>query len=213
MRQVPNYLIVGDGRMATHFCEYLRLLHLPYVQWARRTHSFDVLLTLRSTCTHILYLIKDSAIPLLVERLSPLFSGYHIHFSGALTLKLAHSAHPLMTFSPALYDLKAYQKIPFIIEKEGPSFESLLPGIANPHYAIDAHKKAYYHALCVMSSNFTAILWNKLFNELEQTFEIPFEAALPFLQQTLTNLEKNPQNALTGPLIRNDHRTLNPPKA
>ncbi len=42
MRQVPNYLIIGSGRIARHFSYYLQLLQLPYRQWSseHNTHPY-----------------------------------------------------------------------------------------------------------------------------------------------------------------------------
>jgi 2-dehydropantoate 2-reductase len=69
--------------------------------------------------------------------------------------------------------------------------------------------KAYYHSLCVMANNFTTLLWQKFFKELSTQCQIPAQAALPFLQQTLLNLQHQHTTALTGPLARNDQVTIN----
>ena len=47
-----------------------------------------------------------------------------------------------------------------------------------------------------------------MFNELQQRFQIPSEAALPYLKQIMHNLEYHPEIALTGPLDRNDQQTI-----
>ena len=70
-------------------------------------------------------------------------------------------------------------------------------------------EKAYYHALCVMSGNFTTIIWSKLFKELESRLNIPKEAAFTYLNSIALNLQINHRDALTGPLIRGDSKTIN----
>ena len=39
-------------------------------------------------------------------------------------------------------------------------------------------------------------------------FNLPINNLLPFLKQTMENIEKDYQNALSGPLVRNDHQTI-----
>lgn len=209
MRQVPNfrYLIIGDGKVASHFSAYFQQLDLSFSQWSRKNADIKQLRDGISSCSHILILINDREIENFIR--SQRFSNQTlIHFSGSLSTPLAHGAHPLMTFGPTPYSLARYQSIPFILEAQGPAFNNLLPGLANPYYYIPKERKAYYHALCVMSANFSAILWNKLFDELTHTFHLPNDVAHPYLEQAFENIKNNPHSALTGPLIRNDQSTL-----
>lgn len=59
-----------------------------------------------------------------------------------------------------------------------------------------------------MANNFTTLLWQKYFNEMQHRFNIPLEALRPILYQTAENIAKDYQNALTGPLTRNDKKTI-----
>lgn len=131
-----------------------------------------------------------------------------IHCSGAHNSALAHAAHPLQTFSDTLYSLTAYTQIPFIIDAEGPDFDTLLPGLPNPNYKLPKAQKNHYHALCVMANNFTTLLWQKVFNDFKHKFAIDESALHPILEQTLTNLKNDHANVLTGPLVRGDDHTL-----
>jgi hypothetical protein len=209
MRQVPPYAIVGAGHMARHFCYYLEQLAIPYRQWSRQmANASGVLSEIIDCCNPILLLINDEAIEPFIKVNPNLKSKTLVHFSGQLVSAQAYSAHPLMTFAQTLYPLTTYQHMPFIIEKEGPEFSTLLPGLANPHFAIAAKLKPFYHSLCVLSGNFTVLLWQKFFKELENTFHIPAEYAFPYLQQVCINLKQHPQAALTGPLVRGDLATI-----
>lgn len=209
MRQVPRYGIIGNGRMARHFTHYLHLLSIPYIQWSRaEQHSNTSLNTLISQCNPIIILISDAVIETFIHNYPLLHDKTLVHFSGNLITPLAYSAHPLMTFNHSLYELSCYEKISFIIEKEGLLFDELLPGLANPHFAIPKTLKPLYHSLCVLSNNFTVLLWQKFFSELENTFDIPKHAAHFFLTQTCHNLIANEHTALTGPLTRGDNNTI-----
>lgn len=169
--------------MATHFCAYLHLLNIPFSQWSRHEHAVSELPGKLKLATHVLLLIKDGAISEFVEQYCPQFEHYLIHFSGCFSHEKIIGAHPLMTFSHSMYSLLHYQQIPFIIDTNTHSFESLLPGLTNPHYFISKSQKAYYHALCVLSGNFTTLLWKKMFDEFENTLHIPPQAAHLYLKQ------------------------------
>ena len=57
MRQVPQYLIVGNGRVARHVCHYFSLLNIPVLTW-NRSESFDLLHEKIQQVSHILLLIS-----------------------------------------------------------------------------------------------------------------------------------------------------------
>ena len=208
MRQVPAIErtplgVVGDGRVARHFCHYLDLLGLPWRRWSRREPGpppHDAL----APCSTVLLLISDGAIVPFVEAWPGLRGRRLIHFSGSLVTASVHAAHPLMTFGPDLYDLATYRAVPFILDAGGPPLSDLLPGLPNPSFALAAAERPYYHALCVMAGNFTTLLWQKLFDGFEGRLGLPASAAHPFLARVAANLAADAGRALTGPLARGD---------
>ncbi len=214
MRQVPEnliqapILIIGNGRVARHFRYYLENQAIPTIQWSRSTgESFADLVNQNSPRT-ILILIQDSAIVPWIESHPELQTKNLVHFSGCLTTPLATGMHPLMSFGPALYDLPFYEKIPFICEAGKLQFSELFPGLKNPIHLIQESEKAFYHALCVLSGNFSVILWQKLFKDFESRLNIPASAAQPYLEQITRNLLNQSHLALTGPLQRRDLLTI-----
>lgn len=208
MRQVPKYLLIGSGRMARHMQCYLDLLHIPYHSWSRQANTTAELAVFSEQCSPILLLIKDKAIAEFVEQ-HPFLNGKTlVHFSGQLVLPGIFAAHPLNSFAQELYDLETYQKVPFCLDEKSPALPQLLPGLPNTYYRIPDAERSLYHALCVMSGNFTALLWQKFFKEIEGRFQMPKEATFTYLQQVMRNLMHNPEQALTGPLVRGDHATL-----
>jgi 2-dehydropantoate 2-reductase len=212
VRQVPSfteYLILGRGRVATHFSRYFKLLGLPFQQWDR-SQPEDLLPKKAEHCSHALFLMSDDAIEPFLQNHGDLFNQMvRVHFSGALCLESIHSAHPLYTFPVRLYDLATYQAIPFVIDP-GMSWGEVLPGLSNPAFSLDPEQKTFYHALCVMSGNFTTMLWEKAFAEFDAKLGLPREALLPYLGQICANLEAgvNGKSVLTGPLVRNDLGTI-----
>ena len=207
MRQVPHYLLIGNGRLARHFQHYFSLLNLSFVTWNRKAPLDQLFAHLKHT-THILLLISDQAIEAFIFQYLQNTQAKLIHCSGSLVSQHAYGAHPLMTFNQTLYDLKHYSALPFIVDQEAPDFKDLLPGLPNKFFKIPAALKPKYHALCVLSGNFSCLLWTKLFSSFEKEFNFPAEIAFPYLLQQTQNLITDYKNSLTGPLVRNDVETL-----
>lgn len=207
MRQVPQYLIIGNGRVACHIRHYFHLLDLPFSAWHRQ-EPIDNLHALLPAATHVLLLVSDQAIDTLIATHLQNSKAMRIHFSGSLVTSHAFGAHPLMSFNSSLYTLEQYQTIPFVLDHDAPEFPVLLPGLSNQHVRLHPSMKAKYHALCVMSGNFSCLLWQALFSALEKDMHIPAAIAHPYLLQQMQNLIENPKTALTGPLVRNDVVTI-----
>lgn len=209
MNRPITYGLVGDGRVARHMATYLDLLGKPHVAWSRRTAAPGRSpMAALAEAKVILVLIKDQALePFLLEH-PALADRALVHFSGSLVTPLAQGVHPLMTFGPEPYDLATYASIPFVVERGPRSFEELFPELPNPHHELHADLKPLYHALCVLSGNFTTLLWQKFFTELETRLHLPPEVAMPYLNQVTKNLVAHPSQALTGPLARKDHATI-----
>jgi len=207
MRQVPHYLLIGNGRVARHFQYYFWLTKISFSQWERR-QSFEDLQEKVSAASHILILISDKNIAAFVKQHLNNSSAIKIHFSGSLVTEFAYGAHPLMTFAENLYSLEQYQKIPFVIDADAPDFQELLPDLVNPSVRLEKMQKAKYHALCVLSGNFSCMLWQKLLNTLETEFNFAPGIAHPYILQQTQNLLLDAKNALTGPLVRDDQQTI-----
>lgn len=210
------YTIVGSGRLARHFAQYFRLEQISFSCWSRRAPEaahlkdcwipdFEIAL---ERASHVLLLISDPEIEPFIRSHPELEGKQVVHCSGSLYSPLAPGAHPLMTFTEAVYDLETYRSFSFILEEGGPGMASLLPGLSNRSFLIKPELKPLYHSLCVLSGNFTSILWGKFFGELETTFNVPAEAALPYLDRVARNLHDPTVPALTGPLARRDFDTI-----
>ena len=209
MKITCSYTIIGSGRVAKHFAHYFRLINIPYVQWSRASDPDEIQFeNCIKNSDRILILIKDDAIESFISSHPALTGKRLVHFSGNLSTDLAYGAHPLMTFTESLYDLDTYRSIPFILDHSDWKKSSLLPGLSNPSYYIEKEQKALYHSLCVLSNNFTCMLWEKFFSELQNTLKLPKDVAFPYLKQTMKNLFDSEHSPLTGPLIRGDNKTI-----
>lgn len=206
-----EHLIVGSGLMARHWSQYMTLLGIPHHTWCRKTNSLAELNAIlgeslntppNSKIEKVFLAISDSAIEAFYQTQLKNFKGTVFHFSGATEVPNVTSIHPLMSFGPALYDLEHYKAIPLIT-----THELRLAEFPNPKFLIPASDKSRYHALCVIAGNFSVMIWQKFFYEMEK-YGIPLEACHPYFRQINSNLESFPFSALTGPLMRNDIRTM-----
>ncbi len=212
MRQVPakntqySYLIVGDGRLSKHFQHFFFLKNISYKGWTRS--SEDSFQSIGQFTQSVLVLIKDDEIQNFIDNNHKKLANDKtwIHCSGMLSTPLAESAHPLMTFTEELYSLKKYESITFITEKGRKSFKELFPELKNPNYEIEPSQKTLYHAFCVLSGNFTTMIWQFFFDYLKSK-DIPESAAYLYLT-TITDNLKNNLAPLTGPIQRNDKNTI-----
>ncbi len=212
-----NYALVGGGRLARHFSHYFNLLEISHTRWSRDRQSpfnssahADAAQRLQETIAdadRVLLLVSDHAISSVLGQYPFLHEKQLIHCSGAMSLPGVAGVHPLMSFADTLYELPVYRSIPFMCEA-GYEFDSLLPGLPNAHFSIDAKDKAGYHAMCVMAGNFPQILWQAISARFEQQFELPVNVLRPYLMQLVMNFVEAPGTALTGPLVRNDRQTI-----
>lgn len=110
MRQVPKYLIIGNGRVARHLCHYFSLLKIKqFSQWDR-SQSLERLHELATDATHILLAIKDSAIEQFIDaHLTDIAPCAHIKTFNASYARLQKdkSAAALHEMSAAL---KSFEK-------------------------------------------------------------------------------------------------------
>ncbi|MDN5280717.1 MAG: 2-dehydropantoate 2-reductase [Clostridiales bacterium] len=201
MGQVP-YVIVGDGKVARHFRRYFSHLKIGFSDWQNKPTE---------KCRAVLVLISDSAIESFIEANRHLFAPNQlfVHFSGSLYTELAVGLHPLMTFSAKTdsYSYQVYEQIFFIGEKGRASFPEIFPELPNRFIEIEPAQKPLYHALCVVSGNFTTILWQEVMR-MFQKLQLPSDALGPYLEQIFKNLLTNPDQALTGPIARKDCDTI-----
>ncbi len=227
MRQVPqptnqessyHYLIIGNGRAAKHITFYLSELGHTITSWHYKQTPLAAsaegsLQSLFNNSDRCLLLIKDSAIEEFLNSHPYLRTHKTVHCSGSLEVQGILNAHPLISFGPHLFKSDFYPQIPWAqFIDSTTTLQDILPGVPNPSFFIPAAQKPFYHGLCVVSGNFTILLWQmvlELFkNELHQSTQI----LGPYLESIYNNMRSDwsadLKNSLTGPLARRDENTL-----
>ncbi len=132
-----------------------------------------------------------------------------IHFSGALTIEGLRSYHPLYSFPTAPLAPEIMGRIAIAREEGAPPLSTILPGASNPEFVVRAQDRPYYHALAVLSGNFAAHLWNQAAKGFAQRFALPPEEILgSYLAGVVDRFRESPFNSMTGPVARQDARTV-----
>ena len=208
-----HFLVVGNGRLAKHFCHYFDLSAVSYIQCKREDLNEFSRLTATignsESLGRILLLINDDQIQSFIETYKQTAPSdlIWIHCSGLLSIAEAESAHPLASFSKVLFPDDYYQTIPFVTERGKMGFRELFPQLPNPCFEISKEQKELYHARCSIAGNFTTILWQNFFQYLQAELHMPEQMAYPYLQSVLDNLLHS-DDPLTGPIKRGDTRTI-----
>lgn len=208
-RQVPahkHYLIIGRGRLATHLRHYLSLLNVPVTLWHRGLDA-SILQDMVENASQILLCIKDDSIhQFILDHHLP--KDRCVHFSGSVHTPLAERVHPLFTFTPLLYSLEEYKRIPFIGELGGSHLNDMFPDFENPFFQIPKDQFPLYHALCVLGGNGMTALWKYVIEKFENELGLPSDLLKPFAEKTMQNIFQDSRNALTGPWVRGDMGTI-----
>ena len=211
MKKVHEYLLIGNGRLASHLSFYFNNLNIDYLKWDRNSDLTLDKLILRSN--KILLAISDNAIePFIQKNRNLIQNKLIVHFSGSKSIDVAESAHPLMTFGDRLYERGFYKTIPFITEKGKKSFHQLFSKLPNPNFEINPADKPYYHAWCSIAGNFTTLLWKSFEDRIVNEINLPKKVMIPYLEKIMENLIKS-NNPLTGPFAREDIGTVKIHKA
>ncbi len=201
-----RHLIIGSGQAAFHLSNYLKLLSVEYSQWSRNNQSESDLLDLIKSSDIVFLLIKDDALIDFYGRYKILKEKSCFHFSGALSsFGNCISIHPLMSFaSHNPFDLKFYKSITFVTDQPAGTVFFPLPNVLQ---TISNQDKRRYHALCVMSGNFTVLLW-MLAKKHFVAIGLSPQILDPYLKQVANQIIDNPEHAFSGPLLRKDFKTI-----
>jgi len=198
-------LIIGSGRMATQFRRALETLNVPYSNWLRSEGAFT-LGGKTQKAKRVLLLVPDKAISVFVDDHEHFLRNKTlIHFSATHRDSRVLGFHPLGTFNRE--QNIEFSDVSFHGVHPESIFREALPFLKNTYTQMSEEQMQSYHALCVLSANFSAVLWNAFFIEMKK-IGVTESAAKNYFQMFAANVANNPKSAITGPLIRNDIPTL-----
>ncbi|MBQ4821312.1 DUF2520 domain-containing protein [Aquimarina sp. MMG016] len=159
--------------------------------------------------------VSDDAIEEISSKL-PFNDCLVVHTSGSVPLKTIKNNnrrgvfYPLQTFSKD--KVVDFSKIPFCLEAEEEKdlvlLNKLASSLSEKIYQISSEQRNILHISAVFVNNFTNYLFS-VGNDICEEHKVPFEILHPLIQETakkITNI--NPDQAQTGPAIRNDITTI-----
>ena len=212
-RYIKTILVFGTGRVGTSITGYFRDLGHNVEAVTRtefETHNFTLTEKIKSAD------IIAAAIPddLIVKWYATLSESLEqktvIHFSGANTFEKMQAYHPLYSFPKNLVPSSEVSRITIAREVGSPPFSEVIPGANNPELEISAKDKAFYHALAVLSGNFSAFVWNHCASAFGQKWQDDPAATFgPYLESVIQRFKEEPQNSITGPIARRDQSSVN----
>lgn len=201
-------LIIGNGKAAKHLSFYFNKLGYIITKWHYKTNNFNELYDLFQSCAYCFLLIKDDAIQEFVQQNSFLKTNKSFHCSGALIIDDVRCLHPLMTFNENLYEAPFYKKFHWAIFEKNKKLSDYIPLLTNPYFYVNLEQKSLYHAMCVMSGNFTQLLLQQVLSQWSEALHLSKESLQPYMQMSLENFWQGGTKALTGPLARKDFNTI-----
>ena len=192
------------------------------------TAAYRDMAELLSSSDTIFITVSDGAIKSVYEQLSRLdISGKTLcHCSGAMTAREAFpdieklgasgcSIHPLFPVSSKTDSYKVLPGAFFCIEGDritAEKWRDKLRNMGNPARMISGESKSSYHAACAIMSNLVcglAALSVELLKGCGFTEKEALAALRPLAENNIKNIfDKNPSEALTGPVERNDVGTI-----
>ena len=118
--------------------------------------------------------------------------------------------YPLQTFSGTT--AIDFSKVPFCIEAEKNQdiviLKKLATTLSQHIYDVSSEQRNILHVAAVFVNIFTNYMFS-VGNEICLNHEIPFEILHPLIQETAKKaITIHPDNAQTGPAIRNDQQTI-----
>ncbi|WP_366183080.1 DUF2520 domain-containing protein [Flavobacterium ovatum] len=159
--------------------------------------------------------VSDDAIGEVASQL-PFTNRLVVHTSGAMDLQTLDSKNRKGVFYPLQSFTKnkkvAFKTIPICLESENEDdykmMEKVATAISNKIYPIQSQQRKALHVAAVFVNNFTNHLF-KIGAEICADNQIPFEILQPLILETVQKITTiSPEQAQTGPAIRNDQKTI-----
>ncbi len=143
-----QYLVIGSGRMASHWSAYFHMLDMPSLTWARATHGKDSLTASLDAVKQAFLAISDDSLESFYNEHLKVFAGPAYHLSGCHLSSHMSTCHPLMTFGTTLYESEVYRGMTLVLESGDSDGGSLFSEFSNTVVSIPAEKNRCI-TLCV----------------------------------------------------------------
>ena len=222
---IGKYLVEHDVPVAGYYSKSKESVDVAAT--FTKTRAFESLEQLVSSCDMIFISTPDDVIEKVWQECCEYSFDKKIvcHFSGSLSSEVfsnreekgvyACSLHPMYAFSDKFTSYLKLNPVMFTAEGDEEALSVVCPiftGIGNEVCVIPSHQKVRYHAAASMISNMMVGLYEMSIGMLwDCGFEKNAARKLvePLVQGNMARvLESSPEEALTGPIERNDVETV-----
>jgi predicted short-subunit dehydrogenase-like oxidoreductase (DUF2520 family) len=205
-------VVVGRGRVGGSIATAAETAGVP-VRLVSRDDSID-------TAGAVLLCVPDDAIAEVSARIGPVSPRLVGHVSGASTLDALSAArecgaatfslHPLQTFADGETVISGTPAAIAGSDEAATSFaRSLAEALGMRPFEIPEESRAAYHAAAAMASNLLVALEESAAELVERLgVDDARELLAPLVLRTAANWAERGPGALTGPIARGDHATV-----
>ncbi|PRX50666.1 Rossmann-like and DUF2520 domain-containing protein [Salegentibacter salegens] len=223
---MTEVVILGAGNVAFHlFRAFSEAENTRVIQvYNHREESLKDFKNLTDTTSNIsdlkqadfyLLALKDDVISEITHNLKDK-TGMVLHTSGAVNLNALDSVknsgvfYPLQTFSKN--KTVDFAEIPVCIEANSAEnlkkIKKLAAEISKDVRAINSEQRKALHLAAVFVNNFSNHLYT-IGAEICEKHQVDFSILKPLIRETASKIESlSPQDAQTGPALRNDQQTI-----
>ena len=222
-----SIVIIGSGNVAQHLIKTFTSSKLVNVVqcFARNKNAISHLInndkivddySLLKPANIYIIAVTDTAIAEVSNQI-PFKDKLVVHTSGSVAMnELSDNNrkgvfYPLQTFSKT--KAVSFNEVPIFIESQNESdfkvLEKMAYSISNSVYNITSKQRKSLHVAAVFVSNFVNHLYT-IGNQICEENNVSFDVLKPLIQETAQKITTLlPQEAQTGPAIRNDTITIN----
>jgi len=159
--------------------------------------------------------VSDDAIASVSDQL-PFKNRLVVHTSGSVSLDSLNNNNRKGVFYPLQTFTKNkevdFKNIPICLESENSTdfqlLEKVAKSISEKVFAINSEQRKALHVAAVFVNNFTNHLYH-LGNEICKEHQVPFDILKPLILETAQKIiTLSPEEAQTGPAVRQDGKTI-----
>ena len=222
-------VILGAGNVATHLSIALKkagfsikCVYSKTIESAKTlalkvdSHYTNDIIHIPSEADLYIVAVKDEIVEQIIDAIKLEF-GIVVHTAGSISIDIFKGKfenygvfYPVQTFSKSR-DIN-FSNIPICIESNSEILENKLLNLAkclsNSVHVIDSEKRKMLHLAAVFACNFANHMYSVATEILNQS-DIPFDLLKPLIAETAQKaIDSDPQNAQTGPAVRNDQNVI-----
>lgn len=204
---MPTLRVIGPGRAGTAMSR--ALVDAGWTVAAPVRRGEDVRLAADGTDL-LLIATPDAAVAEVAAAVAPVPTTVVAHLAGSLGLDVlaSHerraSIHPLVSIPTGETDVRGAW---FAVAGDELSRQVVAALDGRAVVVDDEHRAAYHAAACIASNHLVALLGQV--DRVGRSAGVPLDAFLALARQTIDNVAAvGPQRALTGPVRRGDHVTV-----